>query len=177
MTSEISHNQLEQRSFYLYPLTSSEKKGLFSEWKKVFAVVCMVKSMIHNVTGKEVNETRYYLTSLKDISDAAHCIRSHWMIENSLHWSLDTTFREDDMSLSDKNAALNQSILNKACLSLYKKMSDLIGGTQKISKKRLRKIFGWNFNDAMSQALTLMDPATFAKSVEIIPKKAKQPKK
>jgi hypothetical protein len=50
-------------------------------------------------------------------------------------------------------------------------MSDLIGGTQKISKKRLRKIFGWNFNDAMSQALTLMDPATFAKSVEIIPRK------
>jgi predicted transposase YbfD/YdcC len=131
----------------------------------------MVKTMIHNVTGKEVNEARYYLTSLKDISDAAHCIRSHWMIENSLHWSLGTTFREDDMALSDRNAALNQSILNKACLSLYKKMSDLIGGTQKISKKRLRKIFGWNFNDAMSQALTLMDPATFAKSVEIIPRK------
>lgn len=171
MTSEISHNQLEQRSFYLYPLTSSEKKGLFSEWKKVFSVVCMVKTMIHNVTGKEVNEARYYLTSLKDISDAAHCIRSHWMIENSLHWNLDTTFREDDMALSDRNAALNQSILNKACLSLYKKMSDLIGGTQKISKKRLRKIFGWNFNDAMSQALTLMDPPTFAKSVEIIPRK------
>ena len=171
MTSEISHNQLEQRSFYLYPLTSSEKKGLFSEWKKVFSVVCMVKTMIHNVTGKEVNEARYYLTSLKDISDAAHCIRSHWMIENSLHWNLDTTFREDDMALSDRNAALNQSILNKACLSLYKKMSDLIGGTQKISKKRLRKIFGWNFNDAMSQALTLMDPATFARSVEIIPRK------
>jgi len=171
MTSEISHNQLEQRSFYLYPLTSSEKNGLFSEWKKVYAVVCMVKTMIHNVTGKAVQETRYYLTSLKDITDAAHCIRSHWNIENSLHWNLDTTFGEDNMSLSDRNAALNQSILNKACLSLYKKMSDLIGGTQKISKKRLRKIFGWNFNDAMSQALTLMDPPTFAKSVEIIPKK------
>ena len=173
MTSEISHNQLEQRSFYLYPLTPSEKKGLFSEWKRVFAVVCMAKLMVHNVTGKETNEVRYYLTSLKDIADAAHCIRSHWNIENSLHWNLDTTFREDNMALSDRNAALNQSIMNKACLSLYKKMSDLIGGTQKISKKRLRKIFGWNFNDAMSQALTLMDPATFAKSVEIIPKKSK----
>jgi predicted transposase YbfD/YdcC len=171
MTSEISHNQLEQRSFYLYPLTSSEKKGLFSEWKKVSSVVCMAKTMRHNITGKETEEIRYYLTSLKDIGDAAHCIRSHWMIENSLHWNLDTTFREDAMALSDRNAALNQSILNKACLSLYKKMSDLMGGTQKISKKRLRKIFGWNFNDAMSQALTLMDPATFAKSVEIIPRK------
>ncbi|MFA6682126.1 MAG: ISAs1 family transposase [Sphaerochaeta sp.] len=173
MTSEISHNQLEQRSFYLYPLTPSEKKGLFSEWKKAFALVCMSKVMIHNVTGKQTTETRHYLTSLKDINDAAHCIRCHWNIENSLHWSLNTVFHEDLLSLSDRNAALNQSILNKACLSLYKKLSDLMGGTQKISKRRLRKIFGWNFNDAMSQALTLMDPATFAKSVEIIPKKAK----
>jgi len=173
LTSEISHNQLEQRSFYLYPLTASEKKGLFSDWRKVHALLCMAKTMRHNITGKETDEVRYYLTSLKDIGDAAHCIRAHWNIENGLHWNLDTVFREDYLALSDRTAALNQSILNKACLSLYKKMSDLIGGTQKISKKRLRKIFGWNFNDAMSQALTLMDPPTFAKSVEIIPRKAR----
>ena len=173
MTSEISHNQLEQRSFYLYPLTASEKKGLFSDWRKVHALLCMAKTMRHNITGKETDEVRYYLTSLKDIGDAAHCIRAHWNIENGLHWNLDTVFREDYLALSDRTAALNQSILNKACLSLYKKMSDLIGGTQKISKKRLRKIFGWNFNDAMSQALTLMDPPTFARSVEIIPRKAR----
>jgi len=173
MTSEISHNQLEQRSFYLYPLTASEKKGLFSEWKKAFSLVCMDKSMVNNVTGKETNEIRHYLTSLKDIGDAAHCIRSHWNIENGLHWQLDTVFREDDMTLSDRNAALNQSILNKACLSLYKRLSDLMGGKEKISKKRLRKIFGWNFNDALSRTLSLMDPSTFAKSVEIAPKKAR----
>ncbi|NCB35599.1 MAG: ISAs1 family transposase [Clostridia bacterium] len=173
MTSEISHNQLEQRSFFLYPLTQSEKKGLFADWKKAHALVCMSKHMVHNVTGKQTDEVRYYLTSLKDVADAAHCIRSHWNIENSLHWALDTVFHEDDMALSDRNAALNQSILNKACLALYAKMSNLIGGTQKISKKRLRKIFGWDFSGAMSQALALMDPPTFARSVEIIPRKAK----
>ncbi len=172
-TSEISHNQLEQRSFYLYPLTASEKKGLFSEWKKAFAVVCMAKSMVHNVTGRKTDEVRYYLTSLKDIGDAAHCIRAHWNIENGLHWQLDTVFREDDMALSDRSAALNQDLLNKACLSLYKRLGDLIGGKERISKRRLRKRFGWNYHGMMSQLLTLMDPATFAKSVQIIPKKAK----
>jgi len=172
-TSEISHNQLEQRSFYFYPLTQSEKKGLFADWKKAHALVCMSKHMVHNVTGKQTDEVRYYLTSLKDVADAAFCIRSHWNIENSLHWNLDTVFHEDDMTLSDRGAALNQSILNKACLALYAKMSNLIGGTQKISKKRLRKIFGWDFSGAMSQALALMDPPTFARSVEIIPRKAK----
>jgi len=173
MTSEISHNQLEERSFFLYPLTSSEKRGRFSDWKKVYALVCMKKNMIHNVSGKKTNEMRYYLTSLKDIGDAAHCIRCHWKIENGLQWQLDTVFHEDSMALSDRNAALNQDLLNKACLSLYKRLSDLIGGKEKISKRRLRKIFGWNFNDAMSRALTMMDPSTFAKSVEITPKKAK----
>jgi len=173
MTSEISHNQLEVREFFLYPLTASEKRGRFSDWKKVHALVCMNKNMIHNVTGKKTNEIRYYLTSLKDINDASYCIRSHWNIENSLHWNLDTVFREDSMALSDRNAALNQDLLNKACLSLYKRLSDLMGGKEKISKRRLRKIFGWNFNDAMSKTLTLMDPSTFAKAVEIIPKKNK----
>jgi len=173
MTSEISHNQLEQRSFSLYPLSVSEKRGLFSDWKKAYALVCMTKLMIHNVTGKQTTEMRYYLTSLKEINDASHCIRAHWNIENSLHWCLDTVFHEDYLALSDRNAALNQSLLNKACLSLLKKLSDLIGGTQKISKKRLRMMFGWNFGQSMSQALTLMDPLTFARSVEIIPKKIK----
>jgi predicted transposase YbfD/YdcC len=174
MTSEISHNQLEERAFFMYPLTVSEKKGRFSDWKKVHALVCMNKTMIHNITGKMTNEMRYYLTSLKDVVDAASCIRLHWNIENSLHWNLDTVFHEDSMSLSDRNAALNQDLLNKACLSLYKRLSDLMGGKEKISKRRLRKIFGWNFNDALSRTLTLMDPSTFAKSVEIIPRKNKQ---
>jgi len=173
MTSEISHNQLEQRSFYLYPLSPSEKKGLFADWKKVHALVCMAKTMVHNVTGKRTDKVHYYLTSLKDIGDAAHCICSHWNIGNSLHWNPDTVFHEDDMALSDRNAAHNQDLLNKACLALYAKMGNLIGGTQKISKKRLRKIFGWDFSGAMSQALALMAPPTFAKSVEIIPRKAK----
>ena len=99
-----------------------------------------------------------------------------WNIENSLHWSLDTVFHEDYLVLSDRNAALNQSLLNKECLSLLKKLSDLIGGTQKISKKRLRMMFGWNFDQSMSQTLTLMDPVTFAKSVENIPRKPKKTK-
>jgi predicted transposase YbfD/YdcC len=173
MTSEISHNQLEVRSFFLYPLSASEKRGRFLGWKKVHALVCMTKNMIHNVSGKETDEIRYYITSLKDIGDAAHCIRAHWNIENGLHWHLDTVFHEDSMELSDRNAALNQDLLNKACLSLYKRLSDLIGGKEKISKKRLRKIFAWNFNEALSKTLTMMDPNTFAKSVEIIPKKRK----
>ena len=173
MTSESNHDLLEERSFFICPLSASEKKGQFSNWKKVHALVCMNKTMIHNVTGKKTSEMRYYLTSLKDIGDVAYCIELHWNIENSLHCNLDKVFQEDYMILSDRNAAFNQDLLNKACFSLYKRLSDLIGGKEKISKRRLRKMFGWNFNDEMSRTMTMMNPSTFAKSVEIIPKKAK----
>ncbi|MGE4526476.1 MAG: hypothetical protein AB7D24_11390, partial [Sphaerochaeta sp.] len=65
---------------FFYPLTRSEKKGVFADWKKAHALVCVSKHMVHNVTGKTTDEVRYYLTSLKDIADAAHCIRAHWNI-------------------------------------------------------------------------------------------------
>lgn len=167
MTSEISHNQLEQREFFFYPLTGSEKRGCFADWSKVWAIVCMKKSMTGNIDGRHAEEIRHYITSLKDVEETAHCIRAHWNIENSLHWLLDTVMMEDDLMLSDRNAALNQSLMNKACLSLYKKLSMLIGGKERISKKRLRKKFGWNFKGMCSQMLTLMDPLTLSRAIEI----------
>ena len=58
--------------------------------------------------------------------------------------------------LFDRNAALNQRLLNKAGLSLYKKLTMLIGGKERISKRRLRKKFGWNFQGMCSQMLTTL---------------------
>jgi predicted transposase YbfD/YdcC len=169
-TSEISHNQLEERFFYMFPVTASQKKGVLDGWKKAHAIVCYRKHTINNVTGAEGLETRYYLTSLKDIQEAAYCIRAHWGVENSLHWMLDTVFLEDEVQLSSRTAALNQSILNKACLSLYKKLSDLVDKKEKRSKKRWRKMFGWSFEDMLGQMLTLMDPLTLARTIEVTDK-------
>ena len=46
---------------------------------------------------KETIETRYYISSLPvGVQRFAHAVRSHWGIENSCHWSLDVTYREDD---------------------------------------------------------------------------------
>lgn len=170
-TSEIAHNQLEERDFFMFPLTSSHKKGLFSEWKKIHAIVCYKKHTVHNVTGKDNIEIRYYITSLKNLEDIAFCIRAHWEVENGLHWFLDTVMHEDTMTLSDKVASTNRSIINKMCLSLYKRMLELTGKKGTISKKSLRKGFGWDFTKLMTQALTLLDPLTFSRVVTIEQKK------
>jgi predicted transposase YbfD/YdcC len=80
--SEISHNQLEEREFYYYPLTTKQKKSVFSKWDKAQGIVCYDKTVRHNITGKERFERRFYLTSLKDLPTAAYCIKKHWGIEN-----------------------------------------------------------------------------------------------
>ena len=49
-------------------------------------------------------ETRYFLTSLTDVSEFAEFTRKHWSIENNLHWSLDVCFREDACQVRDANA-------------------------------------------------------------------------
>ena len=50
-----------------------------------------------------------------------NAIRSHWAIENKLHWTLDVVFSEDASRKRTKNAAQNFSILNKIALNLLKK--------------------------------------------------------
>ena len=66
--------------------------------------------------------TRYYISSMKANSKFfQNAIRSHWAIENKLHWTLDVAFSEDASRKRTKNAAQNFSILTKIALNLLKK--------------------------------------------------------
>ena len=52
--------------------------------------------------GKETIEVRYYISSLAvNVKQFAHAVRSHWGIENSCHWSLDMTYREDESRIRE----------------------------------------------------------------------------
>lgn len=81
----------------------------------------MVES-IRTVKGKRTIERRYYLSSLPlDAERFGQAVRGHWGIENTLHWSLDVTFREDDSRARAKNAAQNVATLRRFALNLIKK--------------------------------------------------------
>jgi len=68
----------------------------------------------------------------------AHAIRSHWGIENSCHWSLDVTYREDESRTRDINARLNVAWLYRFTLSLLKQHP----GKQSLAMKRQK--CGWS---------------------------------
>jgi predicted transposase YbfD/YdcC len=82
--------------------------------------------------------TRYYISSLKANSEVfQNAVRSHWAIENKLHWTLDVAFSEDASRKRTGNAAQNFSILIKIALNLLKKDSKAKVG---IKSRRLKAV-------------------------------------
>ncbi len=79
-------------------------------------------------------EYRYYISSAVLTEEPfSQAVRSHWQIENSLHWVLDVTFKEDDCQIYRENAAENIAILRRLSLNMLKKE------TTKLSIKMKRK--------------------------------------
>jgi predicted transposase YbfD/YdcC len=89
------------------------------DWPGLKTVVRLTSERTIKQTGKQTSETRYYITSLApDPQLISQAIRSHWAVENRLHWSLDVIFKEDASLKKTDQAALNFNIISKMALSL-----------------------------------------------------------
>ena len=108
-------------------------------WKGLKSIGMVVSQCIRD--GKEAVEIRYYISSLTvSVKRFAHAVRSHWGIENSCHWSLDVTYREDESRIRDKHIRENFAWLNRFTLSLLKQHP----GRDSLAMKR--RSCGWNEN-------------------------------
>ncbi|MCP4592058.1 MAG: ISAs1 family transposase [bacterium] len=84
---------------------------------------------------------RYYLTTLEDVGALARAVRSHWGVENSLHWVLDMAFDEDHSRVRSGHAAENFAIVRQVALNLLKQEK-----AEKVGIKTKRKMCGWDHN-------------------------------
>ncbi len=90
--------------------------------------------------GKTSYETRYYISSLRaNPKKIAHAIRSHWAIENSLHWVLDVSFEDDQSRIRKGNAPQNMMTVKHIALNMLRTVQK-----KRQSIKGLRKKAGWN---------------------------------
>lgn len=107
------------------------------QWKGIASIIKV--DCARTVKGKTSYATRYYISSLAvDPERAAHAIRSHWGIENSLHWVLDVVFNEDNSRARAHNSQANLITLRHIALNLIKQ------NKSKKSIKAKRKRAGWD---------------------------------
>jgi predicted transposase YbfD/YdcC len=86
-------------------------------------------------------ETRYYISSAQlSAPRAAAAVRSHWAIENSLHWVLDVTFADDQSRLRKGHGARNMAVVRHFAINLARAVND------KRSIKLRRKRAGWDID-------------------------------
>lgn len=145
--SDFGHGRIELRKCSIIrDLSMIENKD---KWADLNTLIMIESERQIKATGKTERETRYYISSSSCSADAFNdAIRSHWGIENKVHWSLDVSFNEDSSRKRANNAAQNFSTVCRIALNLLKKDNTKIG----IKGKRLKA--GWN-NDFILELINL----------------------
>jgi len=83
------------------------------------------------INGKTTIEQRYYILSIPpDALKFADAIRSHWGIENQLHWILDVAFREDDARSVQGYSGENLSVIRYLAVNQFWILDFRLAGTQ-----------------------------------------------
>jgi predicted transposase YbfD/YdcC len=145
VTIEKGHGREETRTYLQLP--APEDLPGFELWKGLKSIGIATSQCLRD--GKETIDVRYYISSLTvGVKRFAHAVRSHWGIENSCHWSLDITYREDESRIRDKNMRENFAWLRRLTLSLLKQHP----GRDSVAMKR--QSCGWS-EDFMLEVLTV----------------------
>jgi predicted transposase YbfD/YdcC len=134
-TVNKDHGRIETRECWAIEADPyQESIHRLSEWKQVRSLV-MVRCK--RQIGEEVtSQDRYFISSLApDAEKLLAAVRSHWGIENSLHWVLDVVFDEDHSRIRKDHAPQNLAVIRQMALNMLKKEKTTKGG---VHAKRLQ---------------------------------------
>jgi predicted transposase YbfD/YdcC len=111
------------------------------EWTGLRSIVMVVTEQLDK-NSRLTTEKRYYISALgQSAEQTAHAVRSHWEIENRLHWVLDVAYREDDSRIRRDNGAQNLAVIRHATLNILRQDT-----TTKLGIKNKRKKCGYDYN-------------------------------
>jgi predicted transposase YbfD/YdcC len=130
-----NHGREESRTCRVLPAEMLPNWAQTEDWKGLKSVIEIQAQRTILASGVIENETRYYISSLVVNASAFNVlIRSHWNIENQLHWSLDVIFGEDQSRKRIRNVAQNFAMIRKMALNLLKSQPEKIS----VNRKRNR---------------------------------------
>jgi predicted transposase YbfD/YdcC len=111
----------------------------YKDWKKLNTVS---RIRAQRWIGEEKScEDRYHIASITGAKKVLKSVRSHWGVENSLHWTLDMAFDEDRSRVRKEYGAENLAVLRHIALNLLKQEK-----TCKRSIRGKRLLAGWDEN-------------------------------
>jgi predicted transposase YbfD/YdcC len=134
-TVERGHGRKETREYFIASAPAELVRE--GEWQDLCSIGMVCRTRL--IDGEETNEIVYYISSLPaKVKQFAKAVRSHWGIENRLHWSLDVIFAEDQSRVRKDHSPLNLSMLRRLALSILRKDTSV---KDNLRGKRLRA--GW----------------------------------
>lgn len=138
---EKNSGRIEKRSIAIISDTSDLSTA--DDWKDLQTVLEVINET--TVKGKITTEKRYYISNLIESAQQFGVrVRAHWGIE-SMHWSLDITFNEDDSRANALHAAVNLGTLRRAVMNIVKSNPAL----KKLGMAKVRRRAKWNEDGAM----------------------------
>jgi predicted transposase YbfD/YdcC len=138
-TTDKDHGRLETRRCWTIsdPAELAYLRDL-KDWAQLCSVVMLEAARrIGQITTTEI---RYYISSLQpSAQQALDIVRTHWSIENEVHWVLDVAFHEDDCRVRTGHAPQNFAVLRHLSLNLLKHETSV-----KVGIKTKRHKAGWS---------------------------------
>lgn len=137
---EKGHGRIEQRQCFC--INVEDYLDHVSENFSGLKTIAKIHST-RDINGKIEEQSRYFISSLPcDARQVAHAARTHWSIENSLHWRLDVVFKEDDSRIRKDHAPENLAVIRRIALGLVK---DRLPPKMTVKRARLRMALNWDF--------------------------------
>ena len=116
---EAGHHRIEKRCFVSVSASQVFDSKQISQWTGLRTLI--VEQSSRQLWNQTTHSTRFFLSSLEpDFANFPHSIRSHWGVENQLHWCLDVTFSEDDSRIRKDHAPRNMTVLKRLALNLLR---------------------------------------------------------
>ena len=139
-SKETGHGRSEVRRCWVLDVAKLGKSfPEAAKWKKLAKIVYVQRDCTSG--GKTSSGMRLFITSRSSLTaaEALASVRSHWQIENKVHWTLDVAFREDESRLRAENAAENLAVVRHVALNLLRNVKG-----SKVGIKNRRLEAGWN---------------------------------
>lgn len=130
---DCDHGRIEKRTCEV--ITKLDFLDTKEKWKGLRSIIKITSERTIKKTGLASCETRFYISSLfENASLINNSIRSHWTVENNLHWCMDVIMKEDGQLNYIGNAAENMNMMKKMALGMLANEKSM-----KYSKKRKMK--------------------------------------